>query len=65
MYVLKHKKNRVYLKYYKKDGFKHYVKDINNATFFESKKEVKEILNGYKYPNNWEILKTAYKSKNI
>lgn len=63
MYVLKHKINKVYLKYYKSDGFKHYVRDINEATFFKEKKEVKKILETYKYPKNWEIKKYDFKGK--
>lgn len=62
-YVLKHKKNRVYLKYYKKDKFKHYVRDIYDSTFFESKKEANTILDSFKHSENWEVLKINYKKK--
>lgn len=63
MYVMKHKKNKVYLKYFKRDKFKHYVADINDATFFKERKEVKAILKTYKHPENWDILKIEFKTK--
>lgn len=64
MYVLKHIKNKVYLKYYKKDKFKHYVRDINDATIFKDLKDAKEVLNTFRYPTNWNILEINFKTIN-
>lgn len=54
-YIIKHKKNKVYLKYYKDIKFKHYVLDSNEATEF-TKTEAKRIINQYKHSENWEII---------
>ena len=54
-YILKHKNNRVYLKYFKNIQFKHYVSDYQEATNF-TKSEAKRILGKYKHPENWEII---------
>ena len=51
--ILKHKKNRVYLKLFS-DGFKHYVVDVNEATRFDSIK-ARAIQKKFKHPENWEI----------
>lgn len=54
-YILKHKKNEVYLKYIKSIDYKHYVADVMDATLFD-KKNVNIMLKKFKNPNNWEIL---------
>lgn len=59
-YLIKHKKNRVYLKYFKSIRFKHYVVDCNEATRF-TKKEANQIIKRYKYPENWELVEKMSK----
>lgn len=54
-YLIKHKKNRVYLKYFKSIRFKHYILDCKEATGF-TKKEANQIIKRYKYPENWELV---------
>ena len=54
-YLIKHKKNRVYLKYFRNIKYKHYVLDCNEATGF-TKSEANKIIKKYKYPENWELV---------
>lgn len=55
--ILRHKNNRVYLKLFS-DGFKHYVVDKSEASKFELKR-AKILINQFKHPENWEIIKEA------
>ena len=54
-YLIKHKKNRVYLKYIKGIDYKHYVLDCNEGTGF-TKSEAKRMIRDFKYPENWEMI---------
>ncbi len=53
-YLLAHKNNNVYLRYI--GEYKHYVKDIEDASTFTLRK-AKALLKKYKYPENWVIVK--------
>lgn len=54
MYVIMNKKTEMYLKWFKDINFKHYVKDINEASKYTFK-EAEKIKNKYNYPENWKI----------
>lgn len=63
-YLIKHKKNKVYLKYFRNIKYKHYVLDCNEATGF-TKSEANKIIKKYKYPENWELVeKTSQRGEN-
>lgn len=53
--VLHHKNLKVYLKYFKKIKFKHYVANIKEATVF-NKTDAKKMLERFKHSENWEII---------
>lgn len=55
-YVLRHKYNRVYLKYIKYLKWNHYVCDVQEATIYDKKCEATKRLNTFKHPENWEII---------
>lgn len=62
-WILKNKNHNTYLKYYKRIKLKHYVVDINDATIFNTT-EVKQMLNRFKHPENWEMVRFESAKKN-
>ena len=54
-YILKHKMNKVYLKYYKYLNWNHYVADVKEASLFD-KRQANIRLKKFKHPENWEII---------
>lgn len=59
-YILKHKMNRVFLKFYKSLNYHHYVCDPLDATKFD-KKQANIWLKKFKHPENWELVETEVK----
>lgn len=55
--ILKHKKNKVYLRL-DKDGYKDYVVDVDKATRF-NKKEAYNQIKRFKHPENWIVIEKA------
>lgn len=53
-WILKHKKNKVYLKILK-DGYKHYVVDVDKASRF-NKRRAEIYLKKFKHPENWIMI---------
>lgn len=57
-YVLKHKNNGVYLKYFYQLGLKHYVPYIDEATRFDYAKAY-NMKNKFKHRENWTIKRVS------
>lgn len=61
-YVLKHlqvnhlKDINCYLKYYSDLDFKHYVFDINEATYFATRQRVNYMKRKFKHPELWQVV---------
>lgn len=53
-YVIKHRKNNVYLKRFGNIKLNHYVVDINEATKFD-RRNGNIMLRKFKHPENWEL----------
>ena len=55
-YVLRHKYNRVYLKYVKYLRWNRFVCDVGDATVYDKRYVAAKRLNQFKHPENWEII---------
>ena len=56
-YVIKHKKMELYYHSTVVGDNKHFVKDIKEAKRFILKKDVNKVLNTFKHPDDYEIVK--------
>lgn len=54
-YILRHKKNNVYLQFVKRLNFNHYT-SYEEATRFDYN-QARYRLNKFKHPENWELKK--------
>jgi len=63
-YILRNKNTKCYLKYLKRIRFKHYTLDKEEATVFNTT-EVKKMLNKFKHPENWEVIKFESSKKSF
>ena len=55
-YLIKHKKNNVFLKYISFIKLNHYVCDCEDATLFENKRIATKRIEKFKHPENWELI---------
>ena len=68
-YAVKHKninhlqEVNAYLKYYTEINLKHIVFRREEATKFETEKRAKEMINKFKFPDNWEVVVVHYGKK--
>ena len=53
-YVIRHKKNNVYLKRFENINLNHYVVDMKEATKFD-RRNANIMLKKFKHPENWDI----------
>lgn len=53
-YVIRHKKNNVYLKRFENINLNHYVVDMKEATKFD-RRNGNITLKKFKHPENWEL----------
>ena len=57
MYVIQHKTNKSFYKLKINKDIKHFVLDIKEAKKFKTKKLAQKVLNEFKKPENFEIIK--------
>ncbi len=65
MYVIKNKKNKMFYKSKIEKDWIHCVFDIKEAKKIPSKITARTILNSFRYPENYEILKLSKKGKTV
>lgn len=63
MYVIKNTKNKMFYKSKIEKDWIHCVFDIREAKKIASKITARTILNSFRYPENYEILKLSKKGK--
>ena len=59
MYVIKHIKNDTYFKNKINQDSLHYVRIINEAHQFKSKKDAQKMLENFNHPEHFEIIKSC------